>query len=263
MPDFKQALRKYPVAFRLASAAYAGYLQYRYGSTGVPRPVNGEMFRIDPRLRMRFPPVHDPEVAGFLRSHIKPGATCFNVGANVGIMTLQMARWSAPNGTVVAFEPNLYARASLERHVRMNGLSDSIRVEPFAISNTIATEPMFVAGDDGMGRLGVANESLRDQAQAVQVPLLSLDEYCTSNNIIPDVIMMDIEGYEIEALEGARDLLAKHPNLIIVAEFHPCVWKRPKHELEAMFHGLGISPVGLTGQQDVYAEHSAVYFGRI
>lgn len=242
---------------------YSGYLEFRYGKNGVPRQVNGQTFRISNRLRMRFPPVHDPEVAEFLRQHIQPGMTCLNIGANVGIMTLQMSRWSGPTGMVIAFEPNPFARASLEHHVAINDFSHRVRIEPFAVSNAVSSAPMFVDGDDGMGRLGEPNQLLNNRTQQVDIHTITLDAYCSSRGVTPNVIMMDIEGFEIEALEGARDLIRNTPGLIIVAEFHPSVWKKPKLALMSLFRDIGIEPVGLTGQSDVYTEHSAVYFQRI
>jgi len=75
--------------------------------------------------------------------------------------------------------------------------------------------------------------------------------------------MMDIEGYEIEALAGARNLIRNHPNLEIVAEFHPSVWKRTKTDIQSLFHDLGLEPMPLAGQPDVYTAHAAVLFRRL
>jgi FkbM family methyltransferase len=262
-PALNRILRKHPFVQRVASSAYGGYLRLNYGREGMLRPVNGETFRINPRYRMRFPAIHDPHVAELLRSRTRPGMTCLNIGANVGIMTLQMARWSTPGGRVIAFEPNPFAREALFDHVQMNGFGSCVQLEPLALSNEISNAPMFVSGTDGMSRLGAANAELHGRTRIVRVQTTTLDSYCARHSISPDVIMMDIEGYEIEALEGARELVKSLPNLLIVAEFHPNVWKKTRAEVELLLTNLKLKAHPVNGGADIYTAHQAVYLERL
>ena len=81
------------------------YERALYWSTlgrGIAWPINGVEYRIDPRHRHRLGQDYDPPVARFLAGRIRPGATCVDVGANVGAYVLQLAHWSRPEGRVMA-----------------------------------------------------------------------------------------------------------------------------------------------------------------
>src|SRR5205807_2491515 len=80
---------------------------------------------------------YDAPVAAFLSQQVKPGSLCFDVGANVGVYVLQFAHWSGPTGQVVAFEPNPSACSILQKHVRMNGLVQRVRIVPSAVGEAI------------------------------------------------------------------------------------------------------------------------------
>ena len=122
------------------------YERALYWSTlgrGIAWPINGVEYRIDPRHRHRLGQDYDPPVARFLAGRIRPGATCVDVGANVGAYVLQLAHWSRPQGRVIAFEPNASARRVLNRHLRMNEIDRRVTVVPSALSHTQGTAMFF------------------------------------------------------------------------------------------------------------------------
>jgi len=95
--------------------AYESTLQLMSVGRGVPWEINGVPFRIDPHYRNRMGQDYDASVAQFLSERVKPGAICFDVGANVGVYVLQFAHWSGSSGRVIAFEPNPAAAEILSR----------------------------------------------------------------------------------------------------------------------------------------------------
>src|SRR5690242_1495015 len=88
---------------------YEHLLNLATNGRGIVLHVNGEPFRISPFHRSHVTAEYDPGVAGYLRQHVVAGDLCMNVGGNVGIYALQLARWSAPDGRVIVFEPNPHA----------------------------------------------------------------------------------------------------------------------------------------------------------
>jgi len=81
---------------------------------------------------------------------------------------------------------------------------------------------------------------------------------------VPNWIIIDIEGFEIAALEGAMNLLQTHPVGLIV-EMHANVWdsaQTTREEAEALFRLLGREPVPLTGQRDPIRDHGIVALER-
>ena len=61
----------------------------------------------------------------FLRHWLKPGMTAIDIGANLGIYALPMARWVGPTGRIFAYEPGSEARTLLEQSREINGAVQS------------------------------------------------------------------------------------------------------------------------------------------
>ena len=102
---------------------------------GLRWSLNGVPCRIDPRQRHRMGRDYDQPVAQWLSQHVKPGDLCANVGGNTGVYVLQCAYWNGPEGRVVVFEPNPYARAILTRHIRYNHLEARVQVVDAAVTD--------------------------------------------------------------------------------------------------------------------------------
>lgn len=243
--------------------AYESFLDWSSGGRGVERAINGVTYRVDPRHRHRLGEDYDPPVAAFLRERVRPGAVCLDVGANVGVYVLQFAHWSRPDGRVVAFEPNPGARAVLERHVAYNGLAGRVTVVPAAAGAEPGTATLYAADADGMSRLAEPNAALAAQAVPVTVPVVTLDGYCEAERLTPDWLLIDVEGFEIAVLQGARGLIEKRRSeLGMIVEMHPDVWgsaKTPRPVAEATLRELGLRAVPLSGQRDALGEHGQVW----
>ena len=250
----------------LLRKAHEFYIRAVAGRRGLEWELNGESYRIDPAYRGLIGHEYDADLARFLAENIQAGDICFNVGANIGVYALQLSRWSGPDGKVVAFEPNPTARAVIHRHVSFNGLDNRVQIEGSAVSNETGQTVLFTTGADARGRLGAPNPGLTGQSTEVVVPLTTLDAFFKSNDIVPKWILIDIEGFEIQALEGARSLItAAGRDLQIVVEMHPNVWDSAntnRQRAEAVIEELGLEVVPLSGQGDSLAEYGHVLMRR-
>jgi FkbM family methyltransferase len=242
---------------------YESLLDWSGKGRGIAWAINGVTYRVDPHYRQRLGQNYDAPVAAFLRERVKPGALCLDVGANVGVYVLQFAHWAGPAGQVVAFEPNPSARVILQKHVEMNGLTERVRIVPAAIGAKAGESTLYAAEADGMSRLGEPNKALAGNVSELTVPVTTLDDYCTAEGIKPDWLLIDIEGFEIAALKGARELIKeRRSELGIVVEMHPNVWdsaQTTRAEAEALLDELGLRAVPLMGQLDPLAEHGLVH----
>lgn len=243
--------------------AYESALDVLTMRRGIEWKVNGETYRVDPRRRHRFGPNYDAPVARFIRERIKPGAVCVDVGANVGVYVMQFARWAGPEARVVAFEPNPGAMAALRRHVRMNRLDGQVELVASAVGARAGSATMYASDADGMSRLGAPNSRIASRVRELTVPVVTLDEFCESRGLAPDWLFMDIEGFELAALEGARRTLAGgRGRLRVVVEMHPDVWGTAgttRAGAESLLAELGLRAVPLTGQRDPLGEHGIVF----
>ena len=242
--------------------AYESLLGWTNDGRGIAWTINGVSYRIDPHYRHRMGSNYDPAVATFLRERVKPGAICVDVGANVGVYVLQFGQWCGPKGRVIAFEPNPLAREVLERHVQMNDLGGRVTVVQAAIGAESGEAVLYAADVAGMSRLGKANAAIADRVSEITVPVMTLDEYCEAHGLRPDWLFIDIEGFEIAALSGARRLIeSRGPELNVVVEMHPDVWSSAdttREQAEALLAEMKLSAEPLMGQSDPLAEHGLV-----
>jgi len=236
---------------------------------GVTFRINGLEFRRDPHCRNRFPDnfAYEAEVAAFLSKRVKPGNLCLDVGANVGYYALQLARWSGPCGRVAAFEPNPGPRAVLERLITLNHLESRVSVLPVAVGARPGKATLYIPQDercglDGISRLGEPAKELGSASSTVEVEVITLDDYCTASCSIPDWILIDIEGFELAALSGAKKLIAERKSQLgLVVEMHPDLWPEPSGSgasAASVLNQLGLRPEPLTGQKDPLAERGVV-----
>jgi len=205
--------------------AYGSLLRVLTAGRGIAWHVDTQVtLRIDPRCRWIRNPSYEAEVVDYMRSRIRPGDVCLDVGAHVGFYALQMALWTSPGGKVIAFEPNPTARDVLTTNVRLNSLGDRITVEPYAVGAARGTAPLFHGGETtGLSRIGAPNPAT-DAGAPVQVDVVALDDYCTDHRVAPRWVLIDTEGLEVQVLEGAKRLLANQHTTFVV-EMHPTLWE--------------------------------------
>jgi hypothetical protein len=131
---------------RHARPIYERALALLTAGRGIPWTINGADFRISPFQRHRMGSLYDTGVAEFLSKRVRPGAVCFDVGANVGVYALQFARWTGPSGRVFAFEPNPISAGILAEHVRMNDVAARVEIVRAAVAGTSGTQTFTTPG---------------------------------------------------------------------------------------------------------------------
>ena len=247
---------------RFCRPAYEHLLDQR---GGFRRTINGrETFFIDPHHRGLFPETYEPAVCEFLRANVRPGEVCLDIGAHVGIYALLLAGWSAPRGRVFAFEPNTAARAILESNLARNREGTRVTAVPQGISDHGGEATFYAAGIEGFSRLGSPNRDRREMHHSFNVPLTTIDDFCARRQVRPDWILIDIEGYEVAALRGARGTLADLKTKVVV-EMHPFLWTyagTSRSVFMRLLEELRLRPVALSGQKDVWAENGQVVLER-
>lgn len=137
------------------------------------------------------------------------GDTFLDVGAHVGFYTLLGARMVGPQGHVYAFEPLPDNQAFVERHVTMNGL-ENVTLMPLAISDRSGIASFGAGVSTSTGRIDLTGD--------LEVKTSSLDELLMAGTIEPpDTLKIDVEGAEVQVLEGAANVLQEHRPKIFLA----------------------------------------------
>ena len=151
---------------------------------------------------------------------IEPGWTAFDVGANVGFVSLLFAKKLGRYGKIFAFEALPANLDRLRTHVEINALDTRMRVIPAAVTDKSNPVRFLIGPSGAMGKAEGSVGRTVEHRETVEVPGICLDDFVyRDGNPIPQVIKMDIEGGEVLALEGMKRLLADaHP--LIMLELH-------------------------------------------
>lgn len=241
---------------RALSPWYSSLLNALSGGRGYPADINGQVFRIHPQFRWTAWHAHERELAEYLASRITPGQTVFDVGANVGIYVLQIARWSAPDGRIVAFEPNPATLGVLRAHIAMNGLESRVTIVAKGAGARAGTADLYDSeAGSGLSRIGAPNPGIDVPVAPTPIALTTIDDYCRETGIVPDWILVDTEGYEYEVLQGAADTLRHHTPRVVV-ELHPHLCSAESRAAgERLLRELGLKalPIGdVSGRTETF-----------
>jgi FkbM family methyltransferase len=175
-----------------------------------------------------------PELNWIKDNCIKPGDVVIDCGANHGFSTVLFAKWAGPQGKVYAFEPSGHNMAILKENLRLNGITNVIchQVAVGAASGTVAisSHPNASVVVDA-----TADHSLE------KVSLVRLDDVLEAET--PNFLKLDVEGFEQEALKGARRLLTSAPRLDL--ELHVAFYKNKENELSEVFDMLPLGRYSL------------------
>src|SRR5262249_44145827 len=125
----------------------------------------------------------------FLRHFLKPGMTAIDIGANLGVYSLPMARLVAPGGRVFAYEPGGEARTLLEGSRKANGLGN-LEVVGQALSDGARDGHLAFAASTELRALGSAGTGER-----VRITSLDLESAVRPWSSV-DFVKVDAEGEE-------------------------------------------------------------------
>lgn len=146
------------------------------------------------------------------------GGVFFDVGAHIGIYTLAMARAAGPTGSVQSFEPNPPTFERLRHHVLQNELTN-VCLNQTAVGSAegCATLNAPMKENSAAASLLGTNMPARFEARPTEVQVTSLDAYCRRHTFDRvDVIKIDCQGYELQVLEGASNVLQTfRPRLLL------------------------------------------------
>jgi FkbM family methyltransferase len=240
--------------------AYDHFLGAVYGRHGLPRRFPGESpVRIRPRYRSLSANA-EPGVFAALKSRVRPADVVLDVGANLGVYSLLMGRWVGDAGRVFAFEPAPLALAALRDHIALNGLAGRVEAVGRAVGDRTGEATFYAHSYNGENSLNAGHARRVAAARPTRVPVITIDAFCEAERIAPALIKIDVEGWELHALRGARATLARCRPAVVV-ELHPSLWPEvgvcAAEAADVLAH-LGCRAVSLDGRADSLAAHGHV-----
>ena len=158
----------------------------------------------------------EPNEFVFVGRSLSPGMVFVDGGANDGLYSILAGHYVGRAGTVLAVEPSARECRRLEANVALNQL-DNVLLEQVALGDEPGESYLAVAG---IGRevLNALQPHAQDGGEPVRVE--TIDALVHRHRLERvDVIKLDIEGSEVDALLGAKETIARfRPVLLIEAE---------------------------------------------
>ena len=217
----------------LTSDKYLTYLISRWRLSGNIRlQVNGQSFLmysrcddgiIDPIFYNRSYIEYKDLIV--FTSFIQDENVIFDIGSNTGIYSI-LSSITSEKSIIYSFEPNLVNLKRLERNISLNRLKN-ITVVPKAVGsdNTIIsfTIPKAKIISDTSSAIENFSKSTYKGKLAwknIEVEQVSIDEFCNDNNIHHvHMIKIDVEGYELNVLNGAATTIQKCKPILLLESF--------------------------------------------
>jgi FkbM family methyltransferase len=166
--------------------------------------------------RIFFDGYYERRLVEWLHEMVGPEDVFWDVGANVGALTVVAARCGAQ---VVAFEPDDRSRRWLERNVAANRL-ENVTVVAGALGDRTGTATLHPADDGNTGRTSLVTAP--SSAPSVEVPITSGDDFIAQYpSLSPTVMKIDVEGAEHLVLMGARAILQDRHLHTVIFEDRP------------------------------------------
>ena len=137
---------------------------------------------------------------------VKPGTVVVECGAHHGAQTILLSRWVGPQGRVVAIEPMPENLDILKRNVEINSLHN-VTVIGMAVGSP---------RDGKLSMSASSNASVRPRSRnTIPVQSITLDQLAEDLKCKPQLLKIDVEGYEYDILEGSRSILTHVPSVFI------------------------------------------------
>lgn len=136
----------------------------------------------------------------------------FDVGANIGSTALLMANRN-PNAIIHAFEPHHGNFTKARKNLSLNNFR-LVTFHPFGLGNKAETKRLYevVSENSGMNRIMETEVSL----PFTEIEIRTMDAFVKGKGIDkPDLIKIDVEGFEMNVLSGAEQTLKSFPVLFI------------------------------------------------
>jgi len=148
---------------------------------------------------------------------VKANDVVLDAGANCGHLSIFFSKLVGKNGLVYAFEPDTFNIERINTNIKLNkDLSNNIKIEELLLWNENKLVDFYEAGTVGSSAIWIP-----DTDKCVKKEAIRIDDWVTKNNIQKlDFIKMDIEGAEIEALEGCIQTIQNLKPNFAIASYH-------------------------------------------
>lgn len=166
-----------------------------------------------------------------LKKYVRKGDTVLDIGANIGYYATLLAQLTGEKGIVHCFEPDKQNFEHLQKTV--TGFTN-IRIHNKAVGPKTEILKIYTSKN-----LNVDHRTYKPEEydQEIEVQAISIDDYLASA-LKADVIKMDIQGFEMQAIQGMEKVLVHNPQVKLISEFWPYGLKKAGSSVTEYFQHL-------------------------
>lgn len=166
---------------------------------------------------------YEPEETLVMDLLSEGAAQILDVGANIGWYAARFAK-RQPSSRVHAFEPLPVTHAYLQRNIAINGVADRVSSYNYGLSDASGSFDFFIAPASGTNA-SLLNVAAATDARKVVGLTLTLDQWCSNQQVQPDFIKCDVEGAELLVFRGGRHTLSEHRPVVFAELLRK--WSKP------------------------------------
>ncbi len=179
----------------------------------------------------------DRKITRLCERIVRPGDTVIDVGANIGIVTLMLAKLVGPQGRVFSYDPNPYVVQLLRQSIERNGLAN-VHLEQCAIGAEDG-ELVLQVPQGHSGRASLVRHSETNGSAKVQVQVRTLSDLVPASVRKVRLLKIDVEGFEPQVLRGAFRIFQDSPPDVVIVELNELQRQPSDHPSIQLLRGFG------------------------
>jgi FkbM family methyltransferase len=175
----------------------------------------------------------EPGVRAILQARLHSGVTAVDIGANIGVHALTMAKIVGPGGRVVCFEPVPHIASTLERTLRLNGFGERSRVICAVAADSAGEATLHRAPQSQMSSL----YPIPEKWASLTVKTVALDDYFAPGERI-DLVKIDMKGTEPLIYKGMSRVLRENPEIELILKWSASHFVRSNQSPESFWDSI-------------------------
>lgn len=164
---------------------------------------------------------YELELQQAIHDWVSPGMVAYDVGANIGYISIMLAQQVGKDGKVFSFEALPENQERFELNRQTCGFGERVHLVRAAVVDQPGLVKFHIGPSGGMGKAaGSAGRQEYAYSESIDVQAISLDDFVyQEGNPPPRIVKMDIEGGEVMALPGMRRVL-EEARPVVMLELH-------------------------------------------
>lgn len=229
---------------------------------GRSRSINGYTIRFPLRYYRYYEENYEEDTFKYFESCIKPNDTILDIGAHIGLFSAFFSKKLNDTGKVICFEPTPTTFQILKSTVKLNALNNCTAVNA-AIADKSGVLTFNLTSKDGEGSNANSLVQTEKSVNSTEVKVFSIDDYRRQEKLKINILKIDVEGYELNALIGAKEtfeldkpcgILALHPSSIrSLGQSLEQIWdKMNDYKCEIQFKGKPIARTEFCSKEQLF-----------